>query len=811
MSLIDEIKAEEGKSTSLLDEIRDVEPSFYQKWIKPIAEPIVEAAGLISGGMVGLAAGGPLGAVAGGGLGYAGAKQVYRVGEEIAGAREPEPVGKQMVRTFAPVYQTPEGEWKIGEVAKGAGYEAAGQVTGAVVKGGYNVGKKAVRKVGAKLGFPRVTKKGIEEETIERFQKLKTSAESSTQVKENIEVAKSLEKEIPGLKFSYGQLTNDADAIALERALARTGGATLSQQQRAIANKSLEDYYATKVSGVGKAEDFVGAIAKEKTGKETIVKTAQEAVDTEVEMLSRHLDEQTIGKRIHTVLSKGQKATRDKATTLYNKIPDVKIQTDTLNKTLDNVLKDYDSVVENSQNIPIQLINRLKKAFTVKGKTVASPILDESGKPIMTTIAEQSKPIGFQQLRKLRSNIIAEIRTAQGSATPNDQYIRRLRMIQEGIEDTIDTLSGDAGQAGQLYREASSFYKEYAGRFKQGTVADILAKGRRGEETKIGLANIASKFDHLDGIDDFARAVGDKNIAKDAMRDYYQFDFLNKTRNAEGEIVTKKAMQWIYKNTGKLKKLGLFEEFKITTLKRYGLEVAEKNLDVFNKSVANKILGADIDDFVRTAFRGSKNYATTAQELLGKVKGNKAAENGLKKAFADNLMKEAENTSPEFFQAMRAETPSEIEFVKSVAKLTNNLKKYSSAIKVIYKDEPQKIKAIHDVWGAYQILARTSKSPLGGGSDTIENMFNILVGAGGARAGRFYLIKSIRDAFSKFSERKINDYMRRIMFDPEFAANFTSFKNGVTPERISNFRRLMAVTYSTTGRSIENMEENKEQ
>jgi hypothetical protein len=811
MGLLDEIKAEDQgmkatrsvsaitgkviapqeiyakpKPTSLVDEIKTEEPSFYQKWVKPIAEPVIEAAGLTAGGIVGAAAGLPfggifgaaMGAPVGAGLGYAGAKQAYRIAEGMVG------VGEESPMPF--LEQVPEQLIRSGkEIATGAASEMAGQAVGQIAIGAVRGGAKAAKWIGGKLGIPPVTEKGMKAEALKRFTELKAKAEGSPQILENIEAAKELEERIPRLKLSYGQITNDADAIMLERSLARGGGATLSQQQRAVANKALEDYYASKVTGagIGKPEEFVKALGREKGVLETTVKQTQQTVDTEVARLSHHLDEQSIGRKIYGLLSEGQKIARTKATALYNKIPDIKIKTDILNKTLDDVLTDFDPIVEKSTNIPSKLVTGLKE-------------ITENG----------TKPLAFQQLRKLRSTILSEIRTVQGSAVPNTQYIRRLKMIQDGIENTIDSLSGESGKAGDLYRTASSFYKEYASKYKQGTVAEVLAKGVRGEETRIGMANIASKFDGLDGIDDFVKAVGDKNIARDSMRDYYQFDFLN----PRGEITTKRAAQWLYENAGKLKKLGLFDEFKDIVMKRRGLEFAEKNLDVFNKSVANKILEADVNDLVKKAFKGSGNYAATAQQLLNKVKDNKAATAGFKKAFAENLMKETESTAPEFFQTVGAETVDEVEFVKSVAKLTNNLGKYSSAIRIIYKDEPQKIKAIYDVWNAYQTLARTAKSPIGGGSDTVENLFNILAGAGGARAGRFYLIKSIRDAFSKNSTRHINEYMRRMMFDPEYAANFVSFKTGITPEKINNFNRLMTLISYETGKEIKSKTEDSD-
>jgi hypothetical protein len=443
-------------------------------------------------------------------------------------------------------------------------------------------------------------------------------------------------------------------------------------------------------------------------------------------------------------------------------------------------------VVESPANFPSRLVKGLRQKL--KG-TIDAP-----------------NTMRFQELRKLRSQLLSEIRTAQGSASPNEQYIRRLQMILKGpdekvlggIEGTINSLEGEAGKAGELYRKASSHYREYASKFKQGTVADVLQRGRRGEDTRIAMANIAREFYTLDSIDDFTRAVGNDAVARAAMKDYVSFDLLNAAKDpATGNLITKKSMQWLSRNAGKLKKLGIYDEYKNVVSMQRNADLVNKNLDIFNKSVAGRVLEGDTDDIIRNAFRGSKNFAQTAQELMNQTKGNKAAQEGLKKAFSEYLRKESEVTGLEFFQVAGAETPAEIEFSKSIAKFTKQYKKMSPAMRVMYKDDPQKLKAINDVWRAYQTLDRTAKSAMLGGSDTAENLAStaLNVFAGSTAPGKWYAFKSVRDALTRFSRQHVETYLRRAMFDPEYATNLMVMAKSrpPAPEQLNNFNRLMTL------------------
>ena len=765
------------------------EPSTGEWIYKNIVSPTIESGGAIVGGIVGSGVTPIAGTLAGAGLGYAGAKRLTKGGAVALGYDKSETLSESF---------TEFGK----DIPVGAAYEMGGQIVGKVIPPVFQAGKKAGKWIGRKVGetigvlekaapvkpvpipSPRLAGKVYDEFTMQS----RGTTLTQPQIEHNIGVAKELQSKIPGLKFTQGQLTNDASSVALERSLSKLGGQDMTQSQREFANKVLRDYYAKTVSGGGQAGEFAKQVKVTQTQLEGATKEAQDAVQVEINRLSQHIDEQDMGSTIHRTLSAGKQAGRAKAQVLYDKIPDVSVKTEQLVGTIDDILKDYDPIVEKSTNIPMTLLKGLRSKLVVKDE--GGRILTAAGKPIKT-VSETVKPMNFGELRKLRSQIMSEVRTAEGSATPNDQYIRRLKMLKAGVEETIDSLSQRTDRAGELYREASSFYKEYTGKYKQGTVADVLSKGRRGEDTKIALANIAGEFDSLDGIDAFRRAVGSNQEAATAMKDYYSMNLLNKARDPlTGEISTKRAMGWLAQNMGKLKKLGIYDEFGNVAKMKIKADAAGKYLDVYNKSVAGRILESDVDGMVSNAFRGSKDYAQTANELIKMAKGNKAAEAGLKKAFADNIMKQSEVTTLDFFQ-QGGETISDIEFTKSLAKLTNQIKKYAPAIKIMYKDEPEKIKAMMDVWKAYNTIGRTAKSPTGGGSDTFELFGKTLdIVAGATAPGKWYAFKTVRDMVNKHGKQKVDHFLRKAMFDPDYAVVLQNIAKG-KPYSVNNVQRLM--------------------
>jgi len=783
-------------------------------YVKPTAEIGAFTLGGISGAAGGTVLGGPIGGVAGGmagaGLAYGGVQSLFDTAENMLGLRKPKGVVGETIEAgknilTGAVYQS-GGEmlgkaWsQVSPVVKRA---IIGGVTGAGT-GAYidetNRGRGAL--VGGAIGVavgPAVlkpfTRRGAAEMALKEFEgNAKGTELTQPQIDANMKIAKELEKRISEttgkpFKFSEGQLTNDASAIALERKLARSGGQDLSQEQREYSINVLNDYYNRKMLQIGNIEDFTKYVDTLNKEIEAGTKQAENAVLTQVMRLSRHMDEQAMGKSIHNVLAKGKEAMKTRATELYDKIPDLNLKTESLSKNIDKFVMEENALIE----------PRTKKAISLVKKYITKTKKDGD------EVVEEAVDLSYQTMRKLHSRIGKMYGDANSGIKPDLEDARQLHSVMNMLDDAMKQVEDLSPAASKAYKKATNFYKTtYLPTYRQGTVADILQRGPRKEDTRIAMANIAKEFNSLDGIDDFIRAVGNNTEARKAMSDYYSFDFINHAVK-EDKVVHGSANRWLAHNFGKLKKLGLYDEFKnIAGMQKKVDELISKK-DIFNKSVAGKILESDLESMVENAFRGSKNYARTASELMGKLKGDKAAEQGLQKAFAEFFMRKPETTKTNFFQS-GGETISEMDFNKSVAKVTTLFKQYLPAIRVIYKNEPKKQKVLMDIWRAYETLGRTSKSTLAGGSDTFELFAGqvdraLSATVGGVAPGKFYLFKGIREMVRKFGRGNVDAFLTKAMFDPEYALVLKDIaKSGPKPENIKTLNRLMTLTIYETNK-----------
>ena len=772
---------------------------IYTK-IRPYAKPAVEMGTMTGGAIVGSPVAPPFGAIAGGGLGYAMAQNIFKMLDAMIMGEETKGFVGEAVDAAS-------------DIAEGAAYETTGQVIAPVIKGAGGLGKRIISNIGERTAL---TQGGAKKKAAEIFKKESMGTKlTQPQIEKNIQVAKELELKLrqvdPEFRFTQGQLTGDASAISLERTLARKspGGQDLSQEQRQYAADVLRQYYAKKMSSfktqgfageaVGSTDDLIAHVQNMSKGLEVSTKKAQEAVDSEVLRLMGYMEQQEIGKRVHSNLFSGKTEMKNRAAQLYDKIPDLKLGTSELNKSIKNFVKAEDGIVESRTKEMITLIN---KKISKKPKKL-SRIEQFEGKEDPSKTVE----ISYQLLRKLHSRVGKNFRAANSGANPDLEDARQLFALQGFLDDAMQQITKTNPVAADAYNKATRFYKEvYIPTFRQGTAADVLQKGVRGEETRIAKANIAQAFDSLDGVDDFIRALGKSESTMGMMKDYYKFKFINAALDFEGKVVAKKAAQWLSGNAGKLKKLGFYDEFKNLPGLQKEVDELVKYKDTFNKSVAGRILEADIDKVIANAFRGSKNYAKTAQELLEMVKGNKAAEAGLKKAFAENLMKQAETTQTSFFQS-GGDTIADIEFSKSVAKMINQFKKYLPAIRSMYRNEPEKQQAIMNMWKAYETLGRTARSPVGGGSDTFE-LFgkSIDIVAGSTVPGKWYAFKAIRDIINRMGTRNVEKYLTRAMFDPDYAQTLISISTkGSTPARISKLTRLITIASYATDSTVADM------
>jgi len=692
-----------------------------------IARPVLEAGGMLAGGAVGSGVG-PAGTVAGAGAGYAAGKGVAD-------------------KIYNPPETLPEAAFKtVKDVATGAALEAGGQLISSAFYAVKEGGKWVLKKITTPV--KTLTKSGAEKAAGD----ILVANTSSGQIyAKNAEDAAELEKLIPGWKATLGQRTNDPQLIKLERTqIRRPGeGAQLNSEQIAGNNEALRTHYQKNFGGGENIDDLITSLEGQQQRLGTAVDDVTAAAQKEADILPVQEPEITGATAVDTLKS-GRSKAKSKATSLYQKVPgDLPVETPTLYSELDSISKPMFKG-EPQENIPNFLEDI--KAITGVDKR-ATGILDASGREIKI---KEPSVLKLEDLQGIRSTFIDKAKKASSGDTPNRRLASRLWKAVGAVEDAITSIQGGSS----ALKTANKFYREdYAETFNQGVVADILKKGPRGEATRIPVAQIPGRVwngRNITAADQFIKAAGQEN-ATNIMRDHAAYDLLKSATNDAGEIVTKKLNTWLYRNKKLLNRFGIADDFTGLKNAQIAVDAAKEAASQFEKSVATKILGNDPSQAIAAALSG-RNAGKKTIQLMQMVAKDKAATNGLKNAFADHFVSLAETTAKDI-----AGKPT-----ISNAAFNRLWKKYQPVMNELYKGSPEKIRALDAMKNAYEITVRNTKSPIGGGSDTAENIMtelgkvNVLNRTATIAKGMFGIVK-------KHGEEKVNQVVTRALFDPEYA------------------------------------------
>lgn len=668
-----------------------------------------------------------------------------------------------------------------GDVALGALMETLGIGVPAAIKAGYQ---------GIKRNVPALTQKAAEKKAGQLLAEKTSAGEHFTK---NIDEAKRLEGEVEGLKFTRGQRSNDPLAIMQERELAASKvTAAQDVDQRAASNQAIRKYFEKNFPGDENVDDVIANLeASQKRIGET-VRTTQEAARKEASRLGSGLDSQESGEVLRSVLKMAKDDARTKAKALYDAVPDVKLQTNELDDAIKSIGQEFKKSGDSVKDYPVGVIKQIQER--IKPAEAKSTILDARGNPITSGAKDKTQDIGFQELRGYRTQIREAIQDAERGANPNYKLARRLKALGDSVESTINKMEGAGGEAAQAFREASAFYKQYDKAFRKGTVGEILRPGKQADGYRIANAEVAGRFfktGKLDAADDLVRGFGgNQQVARESVKDYAAHDLLRSAENPmTGEIMTPKLEAWLSKNKTMLDKFGLMDEFSNLQKAQKSVDAIKGIADTFDKSIATRILGADPEKAIGNAFtgKGAKNSGEAMKELMALTKGDKAAEAGLKKAFAEHIFKQMENSGVDVLN-----NP----FV-SVAKGKSVLAKYGPAIRELYKDEPGKVRALMTVHKAYEVLGRNAKSPLGGGSDTAEKIFEAVAQEGTKRIEATPFIGNVLKVFNAYDRQQVRQILSRAVFDPDYAETVVMASSGVPTAAIkkkinSNLLRLGA-------------------
>ncbi len=736
------LKGKSGETFSLasLESGMNKREDSISQTISDYARPLLSG---VAGG-VGAIAGtpaGPLGTVAGGGLGYAMGEEAADLLDEFLGLRERKPLVVELTESGL-------------DIVEGATMEMGGQLFAYGVGKGIGAGKKALQKIASK-GKP-ITQKGAVKKASEV---LAAETPSGPIIANNIDDAVAIEAEIPGIKFSRGQLTNDPNVIRFERARGRMPGDVAQEQLEAAAgNAEAIQKYIDKRKGVEGIEEVTGALTAKKEAVETGIKKTTGKLEAEAAQLEGAPPAEDIGKVIKEEAIAGKKAAKVKSGELFKEVPEVDIDGSSLIKKIDELSEPLSKFEDVAENIP--------KEF----------------KFFKEILSESDGVVKVGDLQGLRSSLTDSIRDLKGASAPNNRKLARLNGLLKEVDNVIESaptvqVSGEAIEAGKKLKTARSFFKkEVVEKYGKGAVGDILKKGG----DKVSNANVAGKFfkkgfKGSESAQEFISAVGDNKNARGALEDYIKQDLLsNVTNPATGEVVETKLKTWLNKHKPALKKLGIEKKYDSLVKASEELTTAREMKISFDKSVASKLLKSDVDTEVKNAF-GSGSKKKAAIDLMKDLKGNKKAISGLQNSTIDHIIKNAKTTAPDAFG-----NP-----IISYAKVEKEYNKYKPAIDVMFKDSPEKLKALDQYRKAFKIMQRGKSSPMTGGPETAELLITMMANSTGiAKSKALTIAKAVISPLIEMSDNQVNAILNRAATDPDFAYTIQMLAKGKPTDKV---------------------------
>ena len=229
--------------------------------------------------------------------------------------------------------------------------------------------------------------------------------------------AEAMQETMPGLNYTRAQKLGTPSSLVLEDSLIRSGvkmqtakslmsGEALSQVQKQEAQDAILKYYSDKVD-TGSIKNFMDTVFIGKNKLEMASTTAEKQARKSVFELGAKTDDYDIGKQLSETVSTKKRKSLQRATELYDEVPNIALRTKTLKKDIDDYVLNEDNLLEPRTT---KLVKLLKEH------------IDE--RPL----------VGFKTLRKIRTRVNRYIK-ATGS---NPEDARQLKKVKEIINTALD-------------------------------------------------------------------------------------------------------------------------------------------------------------------------------------------------------------------------------------------------------------------------------------------------------------------------------------------------------------------------------------
>lgn len=307
-------------------------------------------------------------------------------------------------------------------------------------------------------------------------------------------------------------------------------------------------------------------------------------------------------------------------------------------------------------------------------------------------VLESGEAVSFNQLRRFRERLNAEIRTANSSQEGGKAAI--LGQMKSAIDDVLsDVMAGgpslygtrqgvDAGEAVERLRAANSFYRENAPRFKEGTTAKVLGiKGQGVTPEQTGAAYLRPD------------AAGGATAARDLLsalkgerrvgQQYLSSDIAAAAFDAKGGFNATGMRNWL--NARPVAVAAFFGDPK-------------NMMDLITSPGAR-------GNMKRLIAIGEKD-----PELMQRIR----------KGFWETMKADVKTTAQDQFRNE----------IVTKAGLVNFIKENADLLPVVYRDNPEQLGRIYQIRDTMQDIARPEGlSRVGAGSDTELNRGAKKIGA----------------------------------------------------------------------------------
>jgi hypothetical protein len=771
---------------------------MYKK-IRPYAESTAIGLGTAGGGIVGFGSPIPGGTAIGGMLGYAAGEELIDALDKVFGIEKGGSLSEEA--------------WEaINNLEEGALWEMVGPVLGFTGKAFSETIKKtgvidALKKT--KELFPSLSDKGrlLKAREILKDMQGKTLEEQTTARKTDALFERLGIKRKP----TPGQRTGAPQAVSFEQMQTSKKPevkAVLDASDQEIltqGTESINRQFSGK-EGIGTLKDIIGSkVSTLESEAKTRGKNIEDIVGSIKAKEQRGID---IGDEIYQKVKVSEKETKKIHENLYNSIKDTDVKSSPLVDSLKNTIGDFEKSGGGAESMPTSIIEQINVGL--KGAKPSKQLYDAKGNLIKPKTKYQ-ETIKVDKLRDWDKQINKEITDNINGPKPNRQLVRRLYMLKQGINDTMDqllTLGENKAEIKRLYTEAKSAFTEYSGKFREGPVNEILQKKFGGiDGLKVLKSDMPAMFykpKKVELADALINAIG-KQEAKSVIKPYAETLFLSKaTKN--GVLNSNQAKTWLENNEQLLKTYGLYDDFAKIAEQGKTSESAVSNLAEYQTAIVSNILKSDANKVIKTLFSGvgKKESQKTMQDLLNipEIKGNPAAINGIQNSFKNFLVKELEKKKGD-----------PVELVKESRKL---YEEFSPAMKVLYKNSPEKMRAFYDYHRLVSTVARNKKISTAKLPKIYEKVFKkeqpawqtvaesagtlaaVMRGVGWFWSATKNLAKVIITTPGKASAQEIDNILTQALVDPSYAEIAMKSIRGMATESMKKELKYL----KTTGKVI---------